>query len=227
MNALVFGGKGAIGAAACSKLADDRFNVLTSSRTPGSADLCIDPIADPSTLTALNDLEPLGAVVWAQGANLNDSAQRVDVESFGEVIDANVTFIAATLGHLVSGGLLAENASLVIVSSIWESIARPGKFSYTVSKAAVGGLVRAAAADLAADGHRVNAVLPGVTDTPMTRAMLDDDQLAAVTGATGFDRLVSLDEVAATIAWLCSAQSSGISGQSLTVDLGFSNVRFL
>ena len=113
------------------------------------------------------------------------------------------------------------------ICSIWESVARPGKFSYTVSKAAVGGLVRAAAADLAADGHRVNAVLPGVTDTPMTRAMLDADQLAAVTGGTGFDKLVSLDEVAATIAWLCSAQSSGISGQSLTVDLGFSNVRFL
>jgi NAD(P)-dependent dehydrogenase (short-subunit alcohol dehydrogenase family) len=59
----------------------------------------------------------------------------------------------------------------------------------------------------------------------MTRAMLDADQLGAVTSATGFGRLVSLDEVAATIAWLCSAQSSGINGQSLTVDLGFSNVR--
>lgn len=227
MNALVFGGAGAIGAAACSKLADDRFTVLTSSRMPGSADLCIDPIADPSTLMALDEIQPLDAVVWAQGANLNDSAQSVDVAGFGQVIDANVTFIVATLGHLVSGGLLAQNASLVIVSSIWESIARPGKFSYTVSKAAVGGLVRAAAADLAAAGHRVNAVLPGVTDTPMTRAMLDADQLAAVAGATGFDKLVSLDEVAATIAWLCSAQSSGISGQSLTVDLGFSNVRLL
>ena len=225
MNALVFGGEGAIGAAACSKLADERFAVLTSSRTPGSADLCIDPIAEPSTLTALDDLQPLGAVVWAQGANLNDSAHGVDVEALGQMIDANVTFIAATLAHLLSRELLAANASLVVVSSIWESIARPGKFSYSVSKAAVGGLVRAAAADLAADGHRVNAVLPGVTDTPMTRAMLDADQLGAVTSATGFGRLVSLDEVAATIAWLCSAQSSGINGQSLTVDLGFSNVR--
>ncbi len=61
----------------------------------------------------------------------------------------------------------------------------------------------------------------------MTREMLSAEQVGAVEGATGFGRLVSLDEVVAAIVWLCSDESSGISGQSLKVDLGFTSVRSL
>jgi len=227
MNALVFGGSGAIGAATAAKLTASGAHVLTTSRVTGAADLVIDPMSNSASLSLLEGIPAADAVIWAQGANLNDSAQSVDAEAFRDLVDANVTFVAATLGHLVRHGRLAPAASLVVVSSIWEEIARPGKFSYGITKAAVGGLVRAAAADLAVDGHRINAVLPGVTDTPMTREMLSAEQVGAVEGATGFGRLVSLDEVVAAIVWLCSDESSGISGQSLKVDLGFTSVRSL
>jgi NAD(P)-dependent dehydrogenase (short-subunit alcohol dehydrogenase family) len=114
----------------------------------------------------------------------------------------------------------------VVISSIWQQLARPDKFSYTVTKAAVGGLVRAAAMDLAPRGIRVNAVLPGVVDTPMTRSMLTDDQLRAVGDATGHGRLISAAEVADAVASLLSP-ASGVTGQSLLVDLGFSFGRSL
>ena len=225
MNALIFGATGAIGEATAAKLEERGARVITSSRAPGGAELHVDPAGTPETISALNGLRPLEAVVWAQGANINDSAHTVDTEGFATVLDANIGFIVVTLQQLLAGACLSEGASLVMVSSIWENLARPGKFSYGVSKAAVGGLVRAASADLAKDGFRVNAVLPGVTDTPMTRSVLSSDRIAAVERAVGLDRLVTLDEVASTIAWLCSSASSGISGQSLAVDLGFSNVR--
>ena len=227
MNALVFGATGAIGSATVAKLAAGGMKVITTSRTPGSADICVDPGADLATLAALDGHGPFAAVVWAQGSNVNDCAQAVEAESFNAVIESNVTFVVATLGHLLRHECLAPRSSLVVVSSIWEPIGRPGKFSYTVSKAAIGGVVRAAAADLSSSGHRINAVLPGATDTPMTRSMLDPAQIDAVAGGTGFNRLVSLEEVAATIAWLCGEESTGISGQSLAVDLGFSHVRTL
>ncbi len=227
MSALVFGGSGAIGAATAAKLTASGAHVLTTSRVTGAADLVIDPMSNPASLSLLEGIPAADAVIWAQGADLNDSAQSVDAAAFRDLLDANVAFVAATLGHLVRHGRLTPGASLVVVSSIWEEIARPGKFSYGITKVAVGGLVRAAAADLAVDGHRINAVLPGVTDTPMAREMLSAEQVGAVEGATGFGRLVSLDEVVAAIVWLCSDESSGISGQSLKVDLGFTSVRSL
>jgi 3-oxoacyl-[acyl-carrier protein] reductase len=87
--------------------------------------------------------------------------------------------------------------------------------------------VRAASADLATAGHLVNAVLPSVTDTPMTRAMLSDEQVQRVAAATGLGRLTSLDDVAEAVAWLCSPANTGVTGQSIPVDLGFSHVRHL
>ena len=49
----------------------------------------------------------------------------------------------------------------------------------------------------------------------------------ASAGATGFDRLTSLDDVAQTAAWLASGANTGVTGQSIAVDLGFSHVRSL
>lgn len=226
-DALVLGGLGAIGDACAQRLADDGFTVHRTTRDGRDGTLRIDPVGEPESIAALDGLPPLSAVLWAQGANINDSAHTVDAAQLGAILDANVTFVAATLAHLLAGERLARPARLVVLSSIWERLARPGKFSYTVSKAAIGGLVRAASADIAADGHLVNAVLPSVTDTPMTRANLRPEQVADVAQATGFGRLTSLGDVAGTVAWLCSAANTGVTGQSIAVDLGFSHVRHL
>jgi NAD(P)-dependent dehydrogenase (short-subunit alcohol dehydrogenase family) len=222
-TALVFGATGGIGAPIAEALAADHDTVLRASRR-GDEGLVH---ADPPHLEALDALPALDAVVWAQGANVNDSAADVDVGRFEEVMAANVTYVVATLQRLLRHDRIADGARLVVVSSIWETVARPGKFSYTVSKAAIGGLVRAASADLAQRGILVNAVLPGVTDTAMTRAMLSDAQVDAVASQTGFGRLTSTDDVAGLVAHLCSARNTGVTGQSVAVDLGFSHVRQL
>lgn len=226
-SALVFGGFGAIGDACAAALERQGLSVTRTARTAQPGGLHVDPVGAPETLAALDGLSSLAAVVWAQGANVNDSAATVDAEALSGVLDANVVFVAATLQRLLAARTLATPARLVVISSIWEHIARPGKFSYTISKAAVGGLVRAASADLAEQGHLINAVLPSVTDTPMTRSMLSDEQVARVAGATGFDRLTSLADVAETAAWLASEANTGVTGQSIAVDLGFSHVRNL
>lgn len=226
-QALVFGASGAIGGAVAGTLRDAGFTVHGTSRDGGGQTIALDPIGAPADLAALDDLPPLDAVVWAQGANRNDAAATVERDGFEAVMAANVTYVVATLAHLLQAQRLARPARMVVISSIWEQVARPGKFSYTISKAAIGGLVRAASVDLAASGHLINAVAPGVTDTPMTRAMLSAEQIEHVAGQTGFDRLTSLDDVAALTAHLCSAANTGVTGQSIAVDLGFSHARAL
>ena len=114
---------------------------------------------------------------------------------------------------------------MCIVSSIWQDAIRPNKLSYAVSKAALNGLVKSVALDLAEKEIFVNAVMPGVIDTPMTRGVLTDDQVIAVQSRTGFGRLVQSEELAAVIYFLCSDSNKCVTGQSIVADLGFANVR--
>ena len=82
-----------------------------------------------------------------------------------------------------------------------------------------------AAAVLASEGHLINAVLPGALDTPMTRQNLAPEQIEKLANATPFKRLPQLGDVAELVAFLCSAQNTGITGQFIAADLGFRNVR--
>ena len=84
-----------------------------------------------------------------------------------------------------------------------------------------------AALDLARDGHLINAVLPGVLDTPMTRANLTMEQIAVFERATGFGRLPALADVVRAVESLLSPQNHSITGQFIKVDLGFSDVRIV
>jgi len=214
--ALVVGGYGDLGTVISDRLRRDGYQLLRASRRERPDVEAV--VLDPAGFAALPVLD---AVCWAQGANVNDGVDGFDDADLAALFDANVAGVARQLRDLLAAGRISDGASLVVISSIWQQVARPGKFSYTVTKAAVGGLVRAAAMDLAQRGIRVNAVLPGVVDTQMTRDMLSGDQLEAVGQATGHGRLTTAAEVADAVASLLSP-TSGITGQSLLVDLGFS-----
>ena len=218
-TALVVGGFGALGSAIAAQLEADEARVLRSSRNPHSARRDAITLDDDNDLVGLPELE---AVVWAQGVNVNDRTETYEDDAFSHMFEINVALVARQLRGLIAAKRLARGARLVVLSSIWEGVARPGKFSYTVSKAAVGGLVRAAALDLAPQGILVNAVLPGVVDTPMTRTMLSSGQIDQVESATGFRRMVAPEDVASLVGYLCSPQNTGVTGQSIVVDLGFS-----
>jgi NAD(P)-dependent dehydrogenase (short-subunit alcohol dehydrogenase family) len=73
----------------------------------------------------------------------------------------------------------------------------------------------------------INAVLPGPLDTPMTRRNLSAEQMASFTGATRFGRLASLADVANLVYFLCSPANTGITGQFIAADLGYSHVRIV
>ena len=226
-SCLVFGGFGTIGKAVVDHFDSKGYSVWATSRNlEGRSEKVIKVVGhqeiDPSELAKL---PPLDAVVWAQGANTNDSITNVQPEIMEEIIHSNSTFIVETLNALISSDKILDGARLCMISSIWQEIIRPNKLSYSISKAACGAVVRSSAADLASRNILVNAVLPGVLDTPMTRAVLDDEQLLRVQKETGFFRLVNPEEVAEVIGFLCSPSNTAITGQSIVVDLGYTNVR--
>lgn len=220
---LLFGAGGALGAAIGADLLSQGFVVHSAggSLLPGGAShqaLSYDALLETSAFTALPSLD---AVVWAQGLNCSDTVASHQAADLQRLLQGNVLFIASSLQALLAAGKLSSGCRLVVVSSIWQLESRPSKFSYTISKAALQGLVKSAALDLGRLGILINAVLPGVVDTPMTRTHLSPSQIGAITSQCALGRLPHPADIAAAVSFLASAANRAITGQFLTVDAGF------
>lgn len=230
---LLFGGSGAIGQAVADTAVALGWSVTAVSRsghadTPGRTWVRYDPAGDAFALSGLAAHGPFDAVCWAQGANRQDSVLDFDADASADLYETNCLYIARSLNGLLGANLLSRaGARLCVVSSIWQERARQSKLSYTMTKAALGGLVRSTSVDLADQGHLINAVLPGVLDTPMTHAALTPEQIRRVAGATPFNTLPTPEGIARLVGFLCSEQNTVVTGQSITADLGFSNVRLV
>jgi 3-oxoacyl-[acyl-carrier protein] reductase len=219
VNILVFGGSGTLGAAIRTELeSKGHFVVSASNKSVGS---------DLQTMNGMEGIAGLGlkfeGCVWAQGVNANDTL--LSSEKLMQTLEANLFFVVKSMKYLIDANQLTQSSSLVLVSSVWQNLSRKNKFSYSISKAALEGLLNSVLADYSENGLRINAVLPGVIDSPMTRANLSQEQIDNIQLQTPSRKLVSGHELARVIAWLLSDDSLGVNGQFINVDNGWSNVR--
>ena len=219
MKAIVFGANGYLGTSVVDELTKNGFDVTTTSRSSSETEF--------QTKNGFNDIISSGkkfnACIWAQGQNAQDTLS--SAKNFEAVFEANVLYTIKSLTALIENGLLAPQARLVLLSSVWQSLSRTNKFSYSVSKSAVEGLVNSFIADYSAQGYSMNAVLPGVVDAPMTRANLSEDQVKKIENETPSQHLVSASNVAKVVSWLSSPESAGVNGQFIRVDNGWSHIR--
>jgi 3-oxoacyl-[acyl-carrier protein] reductase len=220
----LFGSTGFIGSAIARKFADMDWEVIpVLHRASSAGGIFWDINAEiPGSLVSVG---PFDSICWAQGVNLNDSIYNFNLESHQNVYSANVEYILITLSELIKAGSLKQAARLCVISSIWQNISRQDKLSYAVSKAALQGLVLSLANDMAKDGHLVNAVLPGALDTPMTRKNLTASQIEFIESSTAFKHLPQVQDVVNAAYFLASDENTGVTGQFIKVDLGFSDVR--
>jgi 3-oxoacyl-[acyl-carrier protein] reductase len=220
---LLFGAGGALGSAIGAHLLGQGFTVHTAGRStlPDAASHL--PLSYDASLeySSFSSLPSLDAVVWAQGLNCSDTVASFESADLQRLLQGNVLFVASSIQALLAAGRLREGCRLVVVSSIWQLESRPGKFSYTVSKAALQGLVKSCALDLGPHSIVINAVLPGVVDTPMTRAHLSPEQISAITAQSALGRLPQPTDIAEAVGFLASPANRVITGQFLTVDAGF------
>jgi NAD(P)-dependent dehydrogenase (short-subunit alcohol dehydrogenase family) len=248
-GAVITGGGRGIGAATARALAASGVRVLVASRhlteveqvaanirrsgAQAWATHC--DVAEPESTAALARvaLERLGSVdILVNNAGTASSAplHRTTLEEWQRLLAVNATGTFLCTQALLSGMLERGWGRVVNVASVAGLEGAKYIAAYCAAKHAVVGFTRAMALETAGTGVTVNAVCPGYVDTPMTDATLDQvaqrirksraEALAAILAHSGQPRLVTAEEVAATIVALCDEAAGALTGQTIVLDAG-------
>jgi NAD(P)-dependent dehydrogenase (short-subunit alcohol dehydrogenase family) len=242
---LVTGGTSGIGLAIAMRFAEQGMKVLVLSRR-GATDtsqldhevrrLGVDPprvmkadVAQRAQLVAVADelaeagLE-LRTVVASAGTNVRQLALEVSDEAIRTMIDVNLYGLFQTFQVFAPLALARPGARFIAISSVNAIHGMRLRAPYSATKAGVSGLVRALAVEWGPMGATVNAIAPGVIQTPLTQAYMDEhpDRARAVIDHTPVGRLGHVDDVVGAAEFLASPASSFLTGQTIVVDGGLS-----
>jgi NAD(P)-dependent dehydrogenase (short-subunit alcohol dehydrogenase family) len=168
----------------------------------------------------------LDAYVHAVGSILLKPAHLTSLDDWQRVIDLNLNSAfyglkAAVLPMQAQGG-----GSIVLISSVAAQAGLPNHEAIAAAKGGVNGLVLAAAASYANKNVRVNAVAPGLVDTPMVAALLGSEQARQMSEKMHpLGKVGRAANVGSLIAWLVSADADWVTGQIWSVDGGMAHLR--
>jgi NAD(P)-dependent dehydrogenase (short-subunit alcohol dehydrogenase family) len=242
---LVTGAASGIGAAVCRRLLDEGALVAALDRDRPALDAMADDAGQTDDSLALLEADATSepdvvAAVEASIARFGDlrgvvhcaaimppedlvPIHRADLDTFNRVISVNLTGTFLVVKHTIAS-LARQGGSLVTFSSI-AALRNGGGIGYAASKGGVLSLTRTVAATWGRKGVRANAVCPGGVETPMTEEMFSrPGVLEVLTQGAPLGRVAQPEEIAATVAFLVSDDSSYLTGATLVVDGGGSVV---
>ena len=144
-------------------------------------------------------------------------------ENYRATFETNVLGTLLSLKHEIPVMLAQGSGSIINLSSIAGQVGMAGASVYVASKHAVEGLTKSAALEVAAQGVRINAVAPGPVETAMLTRFTggSDDAKAGLLSMMPAKRGAAPEEIAQTIVFLASDKARFLTGQSITVDGGY------
>ena len=247
--ALVTGGSKGIGYAICQQLLSSGYTVVAASRTPIQAQQSSDQIesntdalhwiefdmANTKSIESLvkqvhNTYGRLDAVVNSAGINYVAPVALANIERSNELIQINLMGAFVLSKAAVRIMTRQRYGRIVHIGSISGTIGSPYNAIYAASKAGVAGLTKSLALEVASLGITVNAVQPGTIHTELfsqthgARAKLKgisiEQQKVLMENEYPHKRLITVEEVAATVDFLLTDQAASITGHLLNVDGG-------
>lgn len=239
-RALVIGAGSGIGAAAAQGLADFGAEVVCADLDPAVADATAEAIragggearaealdvTDEAALErVIAGMASLDALVCTPAINVRKPLLDVTSEEFDRVVRLNLK--GSFLAMRAAGRRMAAQGggSIVLFSSIRAEVVEPGQGVYAATKAGTLQMARALAAELGAKGVRVNAVAPGVVETPLTAPIKSrPDWYRAYAEKSALGRWAQPSELVGAVIFLCSDAGSFVTGTLLKVDGGWTAV---
>lgn len=233
-SALVVGAGSGMGRVAAQALAAFGAEVVVADRDATSLEGLraeIGPSATARTLDMLDraavvdlaaELADTRILVVTPAINVRKRLVDYTDQEFDRVVDLNLRASFDLVRHFGAAMAARGRGSIIGFSSIRASVVEPGQSVYAATKAGLEALVRAAASELGPSGVRVNAIRPGVVETPLTAQLKSNPQwYDAYARKSALGRWAQAEEFAGAVVYLASGASSFVTGSVLTVDGGW------
>jgi NAD(P)-dependent dehydrogenase (short-subunit alcohol dehydrogenase family) len=192
-----------------------RCNVTRENEVEEAFELCKAELGAPDGLFA------------NAGIDIGGLEHELPYETWNQVLSTNLSGVFLACKHALRAMLGAgKGGSIVCTSSPAASVALAagGTGAYSASKGGVSALVRCLAIDYARHGVRVNAVVPGATETPLMWANVSEDERERmreqINGEVPLGRLADPTEIGQAVVWLLSDASAYVTGSDLVCDGG-------
>jgi NAD(P)-dependent dehydrogenase (short-subunit alcohol dehydrogenase family) len=158
----------------------------------------------------------------------NKPLDELTLDEWNRAIAIDLTAVFLCIKYQVRAMLASGGGAIVNTASSLGQVAIPGASEYVAAKHGVVGLTRAAGADYGARGVRVNAVLPGIIETPMIARLSSDPDFSAMFDTLRarhpIGRFGAPSEIGEAVAWLLSDAASFMNGAAVAVDGGYLSI---
>ncbi|MDP9065113.1 MAG: 3-oxoacyl-ACP reductase FabG [Pseudomonadota bacterium] len=235
-RALVTGGSGGIGAAICRRLAAaGHFVYVHAHQSRAGADAVVtdivaaggraetvgfdvtDGAATRSSLEALLEIGPVQILVNNAGIHDDAAFPGMTAQQWHRVIDVSIDGFYNVTQPLVLPMIRTRWGRIVNISSVAALAGNRGQVNYAAAKGALNAATKALSLEVASRGITVNAVAPGIINTPMSAPAFD---AAAIATLVPMKRAGTRDEVASLVGYLASTEAAYITGQIISINGG-------
>ena len=213
---LVTGGTGGIGSAVAALFDQFKGNVIVTNSKLANFK------SNESVSRLLEELPDIDIWVNCAGINTIDELHNIKEDDFDNIMQVNVKAPFLIAKHISKHMKKQQSGKIVNIASIWGEKTISKRLSYTTSKAALIGMTKTLAVELAKYNIQVNTVSPGFTNTKLTNSILTKAQIKKLVLSVPMGRMANPDEIARIVMFLCSSQNTYITGQNIIVDGGFS-----
>ena len=166
-------------------------------------------------------IKKIDVLINNAGINKIDNISNIKIKDWLNIQNINLTGPFQIMKEISKNMIKNKNGNILNISSIFGSVGKEKRSSYSSSKWGLIGLTKSTSLDLAKYNILVNALSPGVIKSNLTRKILGEEGIKKIKKEIPLNRLASVEEIAKVVLFMISSHNTYITGQNIIVDGGY------